>query len=95
MSPIQDTPEGALLTVRIQPKASRTELVGVHGEALKIRVTAPPVDGAANEALCQYLAERCGLPTQAVSIQVGLAARLKRVLVRGVSAQRVRTILGV
>ena len=48
--------------MRVQPRASRTELVGRHGDALKIRVAAPPVAGAANEALVRFLAERLGVP---------------------------------
>jgi uncharacterized protein len=48
---VQDTKDGAILTVHIQPKASTTECVGIHGNAIKIRVAAPPVDGAANEEL--------------------------------------------
>jgi uncharacterized protein (TIGR00251 family) len=92
MPPIQETPEGVLLTVHIQAKASRTEFIGLHGEALKIRVAAPPLDGAANEALCLYLASRFGLAKQSVNLRSGASSRHKRVLLRGVSAERVRQI---
>lgn len=87
---IRDTPEGALLTVHVQPKAARTEFVGVHGASLKFRVAAPPADGAANEALCAYLAERFGLPKRDVRLLAGPASRRKLILVKGVTAGLVR-----
>ena len=57
MALVQDSDEGAVLALHVQPKAARTEYVGVHGDTLKFRVAAPPVDGAANEEICRYLAE--------------------------------------
>jgi uncharacterized protein (TIGR00251 family) len=86
---VQDSPEGAVLTVHVQPKAARTEYVGVHGEALKFRVAGPPVDGAANDALCAYLAERLGIPKSSVTILAGQTARRKRLLLKGVTPQRI------
>ncbi len=90
---VQDRPEGVVLTVQVQPKASQTEYVGLHGDALKIRIAAPPVEGAANDALCSYLAEQFGLQKSAVVIQSGHGSRRKRVLLKNVSAQRVREVL--
>src|SRR5690349_9294235 len=58
---VQDTQTGVVLTVHVQPKASRTEYVGIHGNALKIRVAAPPVDGAANDELVRFLADCCAV----------------------------------
>lgn len=92
--PVRDSPEGVILTVHVQPKAARTEFAGVHGEALKFRVAASPVEGAANETLCVFLAERFGLPRRAVEVRAGHGARHKRILVKGVPAGRVREILG-
>jgi len=86
---VQDTKDGAILTVHIQPKASTTECVGIHGDALKIRVAAPPVDGAANDALTQFLAQTLSLPLAAVSIESGTNGRHKRVRLRGVTAERI------
>jgi hypothetical protein len=91
---VHESPEGAVLTIHVQPKASKTEYVGLHGGALKFRVAAPPVEGAANEALCAYLAERFSLPTKAVMLQSGRGSRHKRVLLTGVSGQRVLEVLG-
>ena len=90
---VQDSPEGAVLTVHVQPKASKTQYVGLHGGALKFRVAAPPVEGAANEALCGYLAGLFRLPKKAVVIQSGQSSRKKRVLLAGVPARRVKDIL--
>ena len=92
-SPVQDSPEGAVLTVHVQPKASKTEYAGIHGGALKFRVAAPPVEGAANEALCTYLAGLFGLPKKSVVVQSGHSSRRKRVLLTGVSAGRAQDVL--
>jgi uncharacterized protein len=92
---VQHSSEGAVLTVHVQPKASKTEYAGVHGGALKFRVAAPPVEGAANEALRTYLAERFGLPKRAVVVQSGHGSRHKRVLVTGVTAGRAQAVLKV
>lgn len=65
------------LTLHIQPGAKKTEVAGLHGEALKIRLAAPPVDGMANEALVKFLAEMLGLPKSAVSLKSGQRSRRK------------------
>ena len=72
---------GVLLRLRIQPRASRSEIVGVQGDALKIRLSAPPVDGAANEALVRFLAELLEVPQSRVIIRSGLSSRNKTVLI--------------
>jgi hypothetical protein len=86
---VQDTKDGVVLTVHIQPKASTTECVGIHGDAIKIRVAAPPVDGAANDELIQFLARRLSIPTASVRIHSGASGRHKRVLIKGATAQLV------
>jgi len=92
-SPVQDTAEGVLLTIHVQPNASsRSNYVGLHGEALKIRIASPPVDGAANEALCRFLSALLAVPLSQVSIRAGRGARRKRVLVKGVTAQQAGNI---
>lgn len=70
-----------VLVLRVQPGARRTEVVGTHGEALKIRLAAPPVDGKANEALIGFLAEAFGVPVRNVSLLTGQTNRNKRVRV--------------
>ncbi len=86
---VQDSKAGAVLSVHIQPKASRTECVGFHGDAIKIRVAAPPVDGAANDELIRFLASQLSIPSSWVQIQSGTSGRHKRVLVKGITSQLV------
>lgn len=79
--------------VRMQPRASRSGIDGIHGDALKVRVQAPPVDGAANEALVTVLAEALGVHEGAVEVVAGLASRSKVVEVRGVTRAEVLAAL--
>jgi uncharacterized protein (TIGR00251 family) len=73
---------GVTLQVWIQPRASRTEIVGQHGDAVKIRVAAPPVDGAANDELVRFLAGQYGVPRSAVTITSGATGRRKTIVIR-------------
>ncbi len=75
--------------VRVQPRASRDAIVGEWQGALKIRLTAPPVDDRANQALRRLLAEHLEIPVTAVRILSGERSRIKRVEVRGVSAAQI------
>jgi len=90
---IQETTEGVILTIHIQPKGARTEYVGIHGDALKFRVAAPPVDGSANHELCRFLAMELKVATSAVLIQSGQKGRRKRILVKAVSKAQVQEVL--
>ena len=83
---------GVRFAVRVQPRASSTALAGVHAGALKVRLSAPPVDGAANEALVDFLAARLGVPRRAVRIVAGATARTKMVEVDGVDEAEVRAL---
>lgn len=67
----------ATLILHVQPGARRTEVAGVHGDALKIRLAAPPVDGKANAALVEFVAARLGLPKSAVRLVGGQSSRRK------------------
>jgi uncharacterized protein (TIGR00251 family) len=78
--------------VHVQPRASRSEVVGLHGEALKVRLHAPPVDGAANEALVQLLADQLGVPRRAVRIVAGGTSRAKTVEIEGTTEAVVRAL---
>lgn len=71
-----------LLAVYIQPRASRDEITGQHGEALRIRIAAPPVDGEANAALCRFLADVFGVAKSAVIVEAGQSGRRKTVRIR-------------
>jgi len=80
--------------VRVQPRASRDEIAGEYQESLKIRLTAPPVDDRANEALRKLLASRLNVPLAAVRIASGEHSRTKRVEIRGVTADLIRALAG-
>ena len=72
-----------ILTLHIQPGAKKTEITGLHGEALKIRLAAPPVDGKANAELVALVAREFGCAKSAVEIASGAGARIKRVRIAG------------
>lgn len=74
--------DGVRIAVQITPNARKTEVVGETGDALRIKLQAPPVDGKANEALIRYLAERLAVPKSSVSIAHGLTGRKKLLEVR-------------
>lgn len=86
---------GVLLRIRVQPRAKRTEIVGRHGDAIKVRLKAPPVDGAANEELLRFLADRLGKPEAAVTLVRGATSRAKTVAVRGMTERAAAAALGV
>jgi uncharacterized protein (TIGR00251 family) len=83
----------ALIAVRVQPRAKRSEIVGERDGTIIIRVAAPPVDGKANAALCRFVAERAGVPKRAVSVARGEAARDKVLRVDGRTDEDVRRAL--
>jgi uncharacterized protein (TIGR00251 family) len=80
--------QGIVLAVRVVPRAKRDELAGTVGDALKVRLRAPPVDGKANAALVEFLAELLGIPRQRVTLVCGGTSRTKRVRLQGVTAQQ-------
>lgn len=85
-----------VLEVRVQPRASRSEFAGMRGDRLRVRLQAPPVDGRANAALVEFLAEACGVPRARVTIEHGLAGRDKRVRIRdaGPVAPQIEALIG-
>jgi uncharacterized protein (TIGR00251 family) len=90
MSWLAADPDGVTLRLHIQPGAKKTEVVGLHGEALKIRLAAPPVDGKANACLIGFLAERLGVAKASVRLVSGESSRAKRVRIAGVDPSLVR-----
>jgi uncharacterized protein len=84
----------ARVPVRLQPRASRDELAGVREGVLVARVTAPPVEGRANEALCRLVAKAAGVPPSRVAVVQGLRARDKVVEVEGLDEAALRAALG-
>ena len=85
---------GTRLRLRVQPRASRDEVAGVAGDALRVRLTAPPVDGAANEALVRLLADRLDVSRGSVALVSGHTGRNKVVEVSGLPPEEVARRLG-
>lgn len=85
--------KGVTLRLHIQPGAKKTEVVGRHGEALKIRLAAPPVDGKANACLLAFLADRLDVAKAAVALVSGDTSRAKRVRIDGIEPSVVRSRL--
>ena len=81
------------ISIYVQPRASKTAVVGMHDGCVKVRLAAPPVDGAANAALIEFVAERVGLAKSRVRIVTGQASRRKVVEVDGVSAEQLAAAL--
>ena len=78
---IKETPDGFEFQVFVQPRSSKNQIAGRHGDALKVRLTAPPVDGAANALCVKYLAKCLGVPKSALEIVAGHTGRTKRIRV--------------
>jgi hypothetical protein len=86
--------DGAItFAVRVVPRASRSEIAGVHDGALRVRVAAPPVEGAANEELARTLARALGVPARAVEIRSGHASKTKLVRVAGATGERLLSLV--
>ena len=96
MSPVTVDSRGTTVRfrVRLQPRASRNEIVGTLDGVLRVRLHAPPVDGAANEALVAFLAERLAIPRRGVRIVTGATSRTKMIEVEGVSSSAVERLAG-
>ncbi|MGA2384398.1 MAG: DUF167 domain-containing protein [Gemmatimonadales bacterium] len=86
-------PGGIRILVSASPRASRTEVAGVAEGRLRVRVAAPPVEGAANQELVRFLAKSLGVPPSAVAVTAGAAGRRKTVLVRGVAPAAAQSLL--
>lgn len=82
-------PEGVCLCLKVQPRASRNEIGEALGEELKLKVTAPPVDSAANEAVLRFLAEILGCPRGAIQLLRGNTSRHKQILLRNLTVEAV------
>lgn len=87
---IRETADGATFAVRVHPRAKKNAITGEVGDALRISLTAPPVDGRANEACIAFLAELLNLPRTSITITSGQSSRNKLIRVAGISAEEVR-----
>jgi uncharacterized protein (TIGR00251 family) len=89
----RETSDGVSFGVRVVPRASRTEIVGEHDGALKIRIAAPPVDGAANAELIKCLAKAFSVSRSDIQIISGETSTNKRVLINGTDTAAIREVL--
>ncbi len=87
---LQETPDGIILSVKVIPKSRKNEVVGEHDGELKIRITATPEKGCANNALIKFLAKRLGISKNRISLISGMSNRHKRILIKGVTSDEVR-----
>ena len=95
MIALHEAASGITFSVKVQPRARRNAIVGEFGSALKIALTAPPIDGRANEACIEFFANLLDLPRSSVAIATGQNSRNKVIRVTGLSAEEVRRRLGV
>lgn len=90
---IDQVKEGVRLKVHIQPQATKSEVVGPHNGALKIRIQAPPVDGKANQTLIEFLAKKLGIPKRQIHLIHGDTSRQKTLLIEGLELEAVQKAL--
>lgn len=90
---ITETPNGVTFSVHVQPRASRNGICGTQGDALKLRITSPPVEGEANRLCIEYLAKLLRVPKSAIVIIAGDKSRHKTLRITGVTAEEIRALL--
>jgi uncharacterized protein (TIGR00251 family) len=95
MIPVHDSPSGATFAVRIHPRARKNAITGERGDALKVSLTAPPVEGKANAACIEFFANLLKVPRSSVTIAAGQTSRNKLIAVAGLTAQQLRDRLPV
>jgi hypothetical protein len=94
MVAIQNSPEGSTFAVKVHPRAKKNAITGEVGDALKLAVTAPPVDGKASEACIEFFAKLLKVPRSSVTIAAGQTSRNKVIRVAGLTADEVRERIG-
>ena len=92
---VRDSGAGATFVVKVHPRAKKNAITGEVGDALKVALTAPPVDGKANAACIDFFAQLLNVPSSSVTIASGQSSRNKVIRVSGVTAQQVRDRLGI
>ena len=93
MVPIKDTPNGATFSVKIHPRAKKNAVTGQVGDALKISLTAPPLEGRANQACIEFLADLLEVPRSSITIAAGQTSRNKLIRVAGITAVELQSRL--
>lgn len=93
LSCLEESRDGVILSLKVQPRSSRNQIVGLYADSLKVKLTAPPVDGAANQHCCAFLAKLFGVAKSQVDIISGEHARTKKVLIKNIDLLNVEEIL--
>jgi uncharacterized protein len=93
MVAVKDTPAGATFSVKVQPRARKNAITGVVGDALKLALTAPPVEGRANQAVIEFFADLFEIPRSSVTIASGATSRNKVIRVTGIAQAAVAATL--
>jgi len=88
--PVRETANGVFLSIKVHPRARRNAITGTVGEAMKVSLTAPPVEGKANQAVVEFLADIFKIPRSSVTIANGETSRLKVIRIAGLSGDAVR-----
>ena len=94
MIPIRDTPQGATFSIKVHPRAKRDGITGEVGEALKLSLTTPPVDGRANQSCIDFFAKLLKVSRSSVTIAAGESSRNKVIRVSGLKSEEIRSRLG-
>ena len=92
---IRETKDGVLINLFVQPKSAKNEIIGPHNGALKIKITAPPTDGKANQEIIEVLSDMLDVPKRQIHLVKGDINRNKTVLIQGISAQFAKQCLGI
>jgi hypothetical protein len=92
--PVEQSAEGVLVRIRVQPRASRAEVVGLHGDRVRVRISAPPVDGRANDELIRLMAQQLDLPQSSIRLVSGATSRSKTIMITGTRLGYVTARLG-
>jgi len=93
MIPVGETTDGVVFNIRVIPRSSRCELAGIQGDALKLRITAPPVEGAANKECIRFLSDILGVKQSQVQIIAGHRSKNKKVAISGIRKRDIETIV--
>lgn len=95
MFSLKEDNQGVSFKIKVQPRASKNEVVGVLGDALKVRLTAPPVDGEANDCCISFFAKLFKVPKKDVDIISGHTGRNKTILLRGINKDKFYTVVSI
>lgn len=93
MSWIKDSPEGCIVELHIQPQARKNEIIGLYNDKLKVKISAPPIDGKANQFLIEFLAEVLNVSKSSIRLLKGESSRQKQFLIRGLPPSQVEEAL--